>query len=67
MKCNKLNQKILKTTLLIHSKHPELSKYLEEMPITIPSTNNLEINSHNLESYLNTLIQLMEKYSVSHR
>ena len=31
-----LNADILKKTLMIQEKFPELSKYIEEMPITIP-------------------------------
>jgi hypothetical protein len=31
-----INAKILKLTMVIHDNYPELSKYLNEMPITVP-------------------------------
>lgn len=34
-----LNEAILKITSKIHSEYPELSKYLSEIPITIPDVN----------------------------
>ncbi len=38
-----LNQKILNKTMDMKKKYPELSKYIEEMPITIPNLENPEI------------------------
>ena len=57
-----LNEAILTKTLLIQEKFPELSKYIEEMPITIP-TNNPEINLKTLRDYYNSLENLMDKYA----
>ena len=37
------NSKILKITLQISEQYPELSKYLEEMPVTIPVDKKPEI------------------------
>jgi hypothetical protein len=60
-----LNAAILKKTLMIQEKFPELSKYIEEMPITIP-TSNPEINLKNLVDYYNSLDNLIEKYAKNH-
>jgi hypothetical protein len=60
-----LNAAILQKTLMIQEKFPELSKYIEEMPITIP-TSNPEINLKQLTDYYNSLENLMEKYAENH-
>lgn len=60
-----LNAAILKKTLMIQERFPELSKYIEEMPITIP-VNNPEINLKQLMDYYNSLENLIEKYSENH-
>jgi hypothetical protein len=60
-----LNEAILKITLHIQSTFPELSKYIEEMPITIP-TANPEIKLKNLKDYYNSLNTLVNKYAKSH-
>lgn len=56
------NKKILDITILINEKHPELSKYLEEMPITIPDESNPEINIKGLRDYYNSLNSLLNRY-----
>lgn len=61
-----LNAKILDITMLIQEKYPELSKYLSEMPATIPIESNPEINSENLQKYYNSLDQLLKKYILEH-
>jgi len=39
-----LNKEILADTMDILENHPELSKYLEEMPITIPNNDKPKIS-----------------------
>ena len=58
-----LEEAILKITLKITNEYPELSKYLEEMPVTIPATKNPDINIKILEDYYNSLESLLKKYS----
>ena len=60
-----LNAAILQKTLMIQEKFPELSKYIEEMPITIP-VDNPEITLKNLADYDNSLDNLIEKYAEYH-
>ena len=59
---NDWNAKILKTTMMIMDKHPELSKYLEEMNVTIPDDKNPEITLQNLKEYYDSLRSLLSNY-----
>jgi len=61
-----LSAKILTLTLCINEKFPELSKYLEEMPISIPDVAHPVINEKTLQDYYNSLILLLKQYSSSH-
>ena len=61
-----LNAEILTITLMIQEKHPELSKYLAEMPITIPIKVNPEINIKSLQDYYNSLESLLKNYISTH-
>jgi hypothetical protein len=61
-----LNSKILKITMIINDEYPELSKYLEEMPVTIPVDNKPEITLHNLNAYYESLNVLLNKYIKEH-
>jgi hypothetical protein len=54
---------ILKITIKIKTQYPELSKYLEEMPVTLPDTKNPEINVKILQDYYNSLESLLKKYT----
>ena len=55
------NEKILAITMLIHEKRPELSKYLAEMPITIPDESKPVINIKVLKDYYDSLDNLLTK------
>lgn len=61
-----LNDRILKITLLIRTNYPELSKYLLEMPETIPDIENPEMNKKVLHDYLNSLKEILNKYAPNH-
>lgn len=63
---NELNLDILTMTLKIRTLHPELSKYILEMPITIPNKANPEMNKKNLTDYYNSLEELLKSYSPTH-
>jgi hypothetical protein len=60
------NEKILKITMFIKDKYPELSKYIEEMPVTIPNENKVEITLIDLQKYYNSLASLLGKYILEH-
>jgi hypothetical protein len=56
------NSKILNITLKIKEQYPELSKYLEEMPITIPDKKFPIITPKILQDYFNSLTALLNNY-----
>ena len=58
-----LNADILKITLRIREEYPELSKYISEMPITIPNEPSPEINAKILQDYYDSLEAIMNKYA----
>lgn len=60
-----LNAEILKATLKIKDYAPELEKYIAEMPVTIPDSDNGEsalVNQKILSDYLDSLNQVFKKY-----
>jgi hypothetical protein len=61
-----LNTKILKITMEIKDHYPELTQYLEEMPVTVPSEKDPEITLNQLKSYYESLKTLLNKYKVEH-
>ena len=61
-----LNEKIFKITNTIRNEFPELIKFLNEMPITIPVDNSPEVSIQMLEKYLNALIDIVKNYKLSH-
>ncbi|WP_338644873.1 hypothetical protein V5J73_08200 [Flavobacterium sp. KS-LB2] len=61
-----LNDAILKITLKIQNDYPELSKYLSEIPVTIPNISNPEINNKALTNYYESLENILEKYIPNH-
>lgn len=56
-----LNAKIMDLIMEIREKRPELIKYLDEMPITIPSENDPEITHRILKEYIESLKNLLNK------
>jgi len=61
-----LNAKILAITLLIQKSHPELSKFLNEMPVTIPDEKKPDISAETLREYYESLTALLKKYNIVH-
>lgn len=61
-----LNSDILSITLLIQEQFPELSKYITEMPVTIPDINSPDINLKMLTEYYDSLCVLMNEYADRH-
>ncbi len=53
---------IVLLTNQIETEYPELYKFLEEHPMTIPAINNPEIDRETMEKYLVGLRQLLEHY-----
>jgi hypothetical protein len=61
-----LNENILKLTMIIRNEFPELMKFLNEMPITIPNEKFPEINIKILQEYYDSLEVLLRKYAPNH-
>jgi len=61
-----LSKNIVKITMTIRNEFPELMKFLNEMPETIPNIKNPEINLKNLQDYYNSLENLLRKYAPNH-
>ncbi len=61
-----INAEIIKTTMKIRENYPELSKFLGEMPVTIPDEKNPHINIKILQDYANSLEELLREYLANH-
>jgi len=59
-----INEKILAITMKIQGKYPELSNYLNELPVTIPIENDPEINTKVLNDYYESLVKLISTYEL---
>ena len=57
---------ILAITMKIKEQFPELSKYVLEMPVTIPSVENPEMNLKTLQDYYDSLEILLKDYIENH-
>lgn len=58
-----LNKKIIEITNDIRQNYPELLKYLDEMPETIPSEENPSVEHKDLSDYYKSLVDLVEEYN----
>ena len=61
-----LNADILKITMTIRDNYPELSKYISEMPVTVPDESNPHVNLKNLQDYYDSLNNILKKYTLNH-
>jgi len=60
-----LTVKILAITLEIEQNHPELSKFLNEMPVTIPNDLSPELDYKILIEYYESLKSLLKEYELA--
>lgn len=61
-----LSQAILNMTMFIKSRYPELTKYLNEMPIKIVYSPGSEYSRSALKDYYSSLEALLERYKITH-
>jgi DNA-binding NtrC family response regulator len=61
-----LNSKILKITMSIMEKYPELYKYIDEIPETIIDEQDPGIMLQNLKAYYDSLDSMLNKYILEH-
>jgi hypothetical protein len=57
-----LNLKIIEVTNRIKDHYPQLTKFLEEMPIAVTDETNVEVTLRNLKSYYDSLNTMLNKY-----
>ena len=63
---NDLNEKIVKATIEIEEKFPELTKYLNEMPDHFLFSTKREVQRKDLRDYLDSLNQLLKTFAMNH-
>jgi cupin superfamily acireductone dioxygenase involved in methionine salvage len=61
-----LTEKILKITILIQEKYPQLSKYLAEVEDTLPTFEHPEVDAVALAKYYQTLEEMLKDYLLEH-
>jgi len=61
-----LEKAIIKITMKIRVKYPELSKYIEEMPVKISEDDTTPMNNKNMKEYYSSLVELFDEYSKTH-
>lgn len=61
-----LTEKILKITILIQERYPELSKYLSEVQETLPTLEHPDVDSEALSKYYQTLEEMLKDYLEQH-
>lgn len=59
-----LNEKIMVITMKIQKEYPELSKYLNELSVTIPNEKKPKINDRVLSEYYESLVKLLSTYKL---
>ena len=57
-----LNIKIMRVTQEIKDHYPELTKFLEEMPVTVPDEKDATITLRSLKSYYDSLNSILNNY-----
>ena len=61
-----LIDEIMEATAKIRKDYPELIKFLDESPQSLPDGSNQDVNLKALNDYLNSLNDLMENYAKEH-
>ena len=59
---NDLNLKIIEITTRIKDHYPQLTSFLDEMPIAVTDEKNPEVTLRNLKSYYDSLNAILNKY-----
>ncbi|MGJ5643032.1 hypothetical protein [Formosa sp. S-31] len=59
---DKLLSEISQFMLMIENDYPEVYRYLDENPITIPNQEHPNVNIEELEGYLQGLKDILERY-----
>jgi hypothetical protein len=62
-----VNAKILYITMTIRERYPELSKYIEEMNVTLPTDKHPDLALRDLQAYYSSLEAMLNKYKLDQR
>lgn len=60
-------QEITQLTTNIETNYPELYRYLDEIPLTLPTMDKPHMDKQVLESYLKSLEQLLRHHLETHQ
>ncbi|QFZ53544.1 hypothetical protein FEZ18_01335 [Oceanihabitans sp. IOP_32] len=60
-------REISELTTMIRTKYPELYRFIDEDPITLPATNNPQMSKEIMENYLERLKFIMKQYLDSNK
>ena len=63
----KILQEITQLTTNIETNYPELYRYLDENPLTLPTMDKPHMDKQVLESYLKSLKQLLRHHLETHQ
>ena len=66
-KLNGLLTEITELTNTIETNYPELYRFLDENPMTIPATDHPHIDKKVMQEYLESLKQLLEHHLETHK
>lgn len=61
-----LNERILSLTMRIKDNYPELMKYIDEMPVTVPNEPDPHVRAKQLQAYYDSLKNILNKYAQGH-
>ena len=61
-----IEDEINELTFKIETKYPELYRFLDENPVTIPSQNHPDINKKLMLDYLESLKQILKHHLETH-
>lgn len=59
--------KITQLTLNIETNYPELYRFLDENPVTLPTESHPNIDDHTMRAYLESLKQLLRHHVETHK
>lgn len=57
-----VNFEIIRMNQFIEKKYPELSKFIQELPVTVPNKKNPVINIKHLLNYYESLLSMVTHY-----
>ncbi len=60
-------REIIQLTVNIETNYPELYRFLDENPMTIPTTNHPHVDKAVMQEYLESLKQLLQHHLETHK